>query len=136
MGPPKDLVTSDVTDTSFVASWTAAPGHVKRYRVRWESLFSQETGETAVPGDVTSAVLQGLTPETLYQVSVVAAYEHKDSEPLTGQETTDGKTPARRCDTCLHIGRDEGSGRGSVFPNVLSNPNPSGGVKAPVIRVS
>lgn len=99
MGPPKDLVTSDVTDTSFVASWTAAPGHVKTYRVQWESPFSQETGETAVPGDVTSAVLQGLTPETLYQVSVVAAYDHKDSEPLTGQETTDGKTPAdaQRC---------------------------------------
>lgn len=94
VGPPKDLLTSDVTDTSFVASWTAAPGQVKTYRVRWKSLFSEETGETAVPGDVTSAVLQGLSPETLYQVSVVAAYDHKDSEPLTGQETTDGKTPA------------------------------------------
>ena len=91
MGPPKNLVTSDVTDTSFAASWTAAPGNVKMYRVRWKSLFSEEAGEKMVPGDVTNTVLEGLTPETLYQVSVIAAYGYKDSDPLTGQETTDGK---------------------------------------------
>lgn len=92
VGPPKNLVTSDVTDTSFAASWTAAPGNVKMYQVRWKSLFSEEAGEKMVPGDVTNTVLEGLTPETLYQVSVIAAYGHKDSDPLTGQETTDGKT--------------------------------------------
>uniref|UniRef100_A0A4W6EVE4 Collagen alpha-1(XII) chain n=1 Tax=Lates calcarifer TaxID=8187 RepID=A0A4W6EVE4_LATCA len=94
-GPPKNLVTSDVTDTSFAASWTAAPGNVKMYRVRWKSMFSEEAGEKSVPGDVTSTVLDGLTPETLYQVSVVAAYGHKDSEPLTGQETTDASAAAK-----------------------------------------
>lgn len=92
VGPPKDLVTSDVTDTSFAASWTAAPGGVSSYLVRWKSMFSDETGQKSVPGDVTSTVLDGLTPETLYQVSVVASYGYKDSEPLTGQETTDGKS--------------------------------------------
>lgn len=60
------------------------------YRVRWKSLFSEESGQKTVPGDVTTTVLDGLTPETLYQVSVVAAYAQKDSEPLTGQETTEG----------------------------------------------
>ena len=92
MGPPKDLVTSDVTDSSFAVSWTAAPGNVKMYRLRWKSLFSEEAGDKTVPGHVTNTVLDGLSPETLYQVSVVAAYDHKDSDPLTGQETTDGKT--------------------------------------------
>ena len=91
VGPPKNLVTSDVTDTSFAVSWTPAPGKVKMYRVRWKSMFSKETGEKMVPGDETNTVLENLTPETLYQVSVVAAYGHKDSDPLTGQETTDGK---------------------------------------------
>lgn len=90
-GPPRNLVTSEVTDTSFAASWTAAPGNVKTYRIRWKSLFSAETGAKTVPGHVTSTVLEGLTPETLYQVSVVAEYGHKDSAPLTGEETTDGK---------------------------------------------
>nr|XP_046228238.1 collagen alpha-1(XII) chain isoform X2 [Scatophagus argus] len=96
VGPPKDLVTSDVTDTSFVASWTAAPGNVKVYQVRWKSLFSEETGEKMVPGDVTSTVLQELSPETLYQVSVVAAYDHRSSDPLTGQETTDASAAHKK----------------------------------------
>lgn len=69
------------------------------YRVRWQSQFSGESGETTVPGDVTDAVLRGLSPETLYQVSVVAVYDHTDSEPLAGQETTDGESPADSGDT-------------------------------------
>ncbi|KAM8725153.1 collagen alpha-1(XII) chain isoform 2-T3 [Acanthopagrus schlegelii] len=96
VGPPKNLVTSDVTDTSFAASWTAAPGVVKMYQVRWKSLFSEEAGEKMVPGDVTNTVLEGLTPETLYQVSVIAAYGHKDSDPLTGQETTDASAAGKQ----------------------------------------
>uniref|UniRef100_A0A671VWS0 Collagen type XII alpha 1 chain n=1 Tax=Sparus aurata TaxID=8175 RepID=A0A671VWS0_SPAAU len=96
VGPPKNLVTSDVTDTSFAASWTAAPGNVKMYQVRWKSLFSEEAGEKMVPGDVTNTVLEGLTPETLYQVSVIAAYGHKDSDPLTGQETTDASAAGKQ----------------------------------------
>ena len=94
MAPPGNLVTSDVTDTGFTASWTAAPGNVQTYRVNWKSLFSRESGEKTVPGHVTSTALDALTPETLYQVSVVAAYGHKDSDPLNGQETTDGKKHA------------------------------------------
>lgn len=91
VGPPRNLITSDVTDTSFAASWTAAPGNVKMYQVQWKSLFSEEAGEKPVPGHVTNTVLDGLTPETLYRVSVVAAYGYRDSDPLIGQETTDGK---------------------------------------------
>ncbi|XP_072219016.1 collagen alpha-1(XII) chain isoform X1 [Leuresthes tenuis] len=96
VGPPKNLVTSDVTDTSFVASWTAAPGNVKMYRVRWKSLFSEESGEKTVSGDATNTVLEGLSPETRYQVSVVAAYGYRDSEPLTGLETTDAAAAAKK----------------------------------------
>uniref|UniRef100_A0A7N8YCC1 Collagen alpha-1(XII) chain n=1 Tax=Mastacembelus armatus TaxID=205130 RepID=A0A7N8YCC1_9TELE len=96
LGPPKNLVTSDVTDTSFAVSWTAAPGNVQLYRVRWKSLFSEEAGNKVVPGDVSGTVLEGLSPETLYQVSVVAAYGHKDSDPLTGQETTDASSAGKK----------------------------------------
>ncbi|KAM9355371.1 collagen alpha-1(XII) chain [Pholidichthys leucotaenia] len=89
IGPPRHLATSNVTKTSFRASWTAAPGNVRAYRVRWKSMFSEENGEKTVPGDVTTTVLDGLSPETLYQISVVANYGQKDSQPITGQETTD-----------------------------------------------
>uniref|UniRef100_A0A8C2I9R9 Collagen, type XII, alpha 1a n=1 Tax=Cyprinus carpio TaxID=7962 RepID=A0A8C2I9R9_CYPCA len=91
VGSPTNLVTSDVTESSFVASWTAAPGNVRLYRVTWKSLFSEEAGEKTVPGDITTTVLDGLTPETRYKVSVYAAYSSKEGEPLHGEETTDGK---------------------------------------------
>ncbi|XP_071397697.1 collagen alpha-1(XII) chain-like, partial [Centroberyx affinis] len=96
LGSPKDLVTSDVTDSSFRASWTAAPGNVDTYRVQWKSLFSAESGEKTVRGDVTDTVLDGLSPETLYQVSVVAAYSRGDGDPLIGQETTDASAAGKQ----------------------------------------
>uniref|UniRef100_A0A672IQK7 Collagen alpha-1(XII) chain n=1 Tax=Salarias fasciatus TaxID=181472 RepID=A0A672IQK7_SALFA len=89
LGSPRDLVTNDVTDTSFGVSWTAAPGNVRQYRIRWKSLFSDETGEKSIPGDTTATVLDGLTPETRYQVSVYAGYGHGEGQPLVGEETTD-----------------------------------------------
>ncbi|XP_027896679.1 collagen alpha-1(XII) chain isoform X5 [Xiphophorus couchianus] len=100
-GPAKNLVTGDVSASSFRASWTAAPGRVQAYKVRWKSLFSGEQGDKTVPGDETSTVLDGLSPETRYQVSVIAAYDHKDSESLTGLETTDA-SPAAKSLTVSH----------------------------------
>lgn len=85
-------MTRDVTDTSFAVSWAAAPGNVRRYRIIWKSLFSEETGETTIPGDVTATVLDGLTPETRYKVSVYAAYRHGEGQPLVGEETTNSKS--------------------------------------------
>nr|XP_020475118.1 collagen alpha-1(XII) chain-like [Monopterus albus] len=96
VGPPRDLVTSDVTDTSFAVSWTPAPGNVRMYRLQWKSPFSGEAGDKSLPGDVTSTVLEALTPETLYRVSVVAVYGDTISDPLTGQETTDASTAGKR----------------------------------------
>uniref|UniRef100_A0A8C2CM97 Collagen alpha-1(XII) chain n=1 Tax=Cyprinus carpio TaxID=7962 RepID=A0A8C2CM97_CYPCA len=90
-----DLITSDVTDISFMASWTAAPGRVRQYRVRWRSLFSEESGEKTVPGDMTSTLLENLTPETRYQVSVLASYDRGNGEALLGVETTDASASAK-----------------------------------------
>uniref|UniRef100_A0AAQ5ZRS4 Collagen alpha-1(XII) chain n=1 Tax=Amphiprion ocellaris TaxID=80972 RepID=A0AAQ5ZRS4_AMPOC len=89
LGSPRDLVTRDVTDTSFGVSWAAAPGNVRQYRILWKSLFSEESGEKTVPGGTTATVLDGLTPETRYQVSVYAIYGHGEGQPLVGEETTD-----------------------------------------------
>uniref|UniRef100_A0A8C4DYP5 Collagen alpha-1(XII) chain n=1 Tax=Dicentrarchus labrax TaxID=13489 RepID=A0A8C4DYP5_DICLA len=94
LGSPRDLSTRDVTDTSFVATWVAAPGNVRQYRITWKSLFTEEAGEKTIPGDTTVTVLEGLTPETRYQVSVFAGYGHGEGQPLVGEETTDGKVIA------------------------------------------
>uniref|UniRef100_A0AAX7V8U8 Collagen, type XII, alpha 1a n=1 Tax=Astatotilapia calliptera TaxID=8154 RepID=A0AAX7V8U8_ASTCA len=95
LGSPRDLVTSDVTDTSFAVSWTAAPGNVRQYRVTYKSLFTTESGEAVIPGSSTTTVLQGLTPETRYEVSVFAVYGHGTGQALVGEETTDVSAAGR-----------------------------------------
>ncbi|CAI5695215.1 unnamed protein product [Oreochromis niloticus] len=95
LGSPRDLVTSDVTDTSFAVSWTAAPGNVRQYRVMYKSLFTTESGEAVIPGSSTTTVLKGLTPETRYEVSVFAVYGHGRGQPLVGEETTDVSAAGR-----------------------------------------
>ncbi|XP_057679033.1 collagen alpha-1(XII) chain isoform X2 [Corythoichthys intestinalis] len=95
-GPPQNLKTQDVTERSFTAQWTAAPGKVKAYHLKWQSAYSDESGEKFVRGDVTDTLLDGLSPETLYRLSVVAVYDGKESEPLSGYETTDASAEAQR----------------------------------------
>lgn len=92
LGSPRDLTTRDVTDTSFLVSWVPAPGNVRQYRIKWKSLYGEEAGETTIPGDNSAVVLNGLTPETRYQVSVSAVYGHGEGQPLNGEETTDSKS--------------------------------------------
>lgn len=62
---------------------------MRSYRLKWKSLYTEETREKSVPGDVTTTVLEGLTPETRYQVSVYAAYGRGEGEPLVGAESCD-----------------------------------------------
>ncbi|XP_034713985.1 collagen alpha-1(XII) chain isoform X1 [Etheostoma cragini] len=95
VGSPRDLVTKDVTDTSFAVSWAAAPGNVRQYRIKWMSLFTEEAGEKTIQGDTTATVLEGLTPETRYQVSVFAGYGSGEGQPLVGEETTDVSAASR-----------------------------------------
>ncbi|XP_061158183.1 collagen alpha-1(XII) chain-like isoform X19 [Syngnathus typhle] len=95
LGSPRDLVTKDPTDTTFIVSWVAAPGKVRQYRITWQSMFTAESGEKRIPGELTSTILDGLTPETRYQVSVYAVYGHGEGQPLAGEETTDISDAAR-----------------------------------------
>uniref|UniRef100_A0A8C5R881 Collagen alpha-1(XII) chain n=1 Tax=Leptobrachium leishanense TaxID=445787 RepID=A0A8C5R881_9ANUR len=94
-GSPRNLITKDITDTTIGASWTAAPGMVRGYRIAWKSLFDDETGEKNVPGDVTDTVLGNLTPETKYKISVFANYKSGDGNPLEGEATTDASPDAK-----------------------------------------
>ncbi|XP_068607999.1 collagen alpha-1(XII) chain [Brachionichthys hirsutus] len=98
LGSPRDLRTRDVTETSFAVNWVAAPGNVRRYRIAWKSRFSEEAGEKTIPGDITDTVLEGLTPETRYQVSVFAGYGRGEGQPLDGEETTDISAAGRSID--------------------------------------
>lgn len=55
-------------------------------------MYGEEAGEKTIPGDNAAVVLDGLTPETRYQLSVSAVYGHGEGLPLSGEETTDSKT--------------------------------------------
>ncbi|XP_069549336.1 collagen alpha-1(XIV) chain [Brachyistius frenatus] len=88
MGPPLDLVTSDVTARSFRVSWSHAPGHVEKYRVVYYPSQAGEPQEAVVVGSETSVVLQHLSSLTEYQLAVFAVYVSEASEALRGSETT------------------------------------------------
>ncbi|CAJ0946844.1 unnamed protein product [Ranitomeya imitator] len=69
---------------------------VRGYRVSWKSLFDDESGEKNVPGDVINTMLDNLTPETKYQISVFANYKSGEGPPLEGEATTEVSPDAKK----------------------------------------
>lgn len=90
-GSPRNLVTTDITDTTVGLSWTPAPGTVNHYRIIWKSHYDDTMGEKRVPGNTMDAVIEGLEPETKYRISVYAAYSSGEGDPVEGEAFTDGK---------------------------------------------
>lgn len=90
-GSPRNLITTDITDTTVGLSWTPAPGTVNNYRIVWKSLYDDTMGEKRVPGNTVDAVLDGLEPETKYRISVYAAYSSGEGDPVEGEAFTDGE---------------------------------------------
>ncbi|XP_068179724.1 collagen alpha-1(XIV) chain-like [Antennarius striatus] len=88
MGPPLDLVTSEVTPRSFRVSWGHAPGNVEKYRVIYYSAQGGEPHEVVVDGSDTSVLLQHLRSLTEYRLAVFAVYMNEASEALRGSEKT------------------------------------------------
>uniref|UniRef100_A0A4W3HLK4 Collagen alpha-1(XII) chain n=1 Tax=Callorhinchus milii TaxID=7868 RepID=A0A4W3HLK4_CALMI len=96
IGSPRNLVTDNVSSTSFDISWTAAPGNVQRYRVTWKSSDDDDSGEIEIPGYLTTTRLTNLQPETRYHIMVFAAYSSGEGDPLEGDETTNATEEAKR----------------------------------------
>ncbi|VCX40800.1 unnamed protein product, partial [Gulo gulo] len=88
VGPPTELITSEVTARSFMVNWTHAPGEVEKYRVVYYPARGGKPDEVVVDGSVSSTVLKGLMSLTEYQIAVFAIYAHTASEGLRGTETT------------------------------------------------
>uniref|UniRef100_A0A3Q3EL43 Collagen, type XIV, alpha 1a n=1 Tax=Labrus bergylta TaxID=56723 RepID=A0A3Q3EL43_9LABR len=88
IGPPLDLVTSEVAERSFRVSWSHAPGNVEKYRVIYYPSAGGQPDEEVVDGNDTSVLLQHLSSLTEYQLAVFAVYASEASEALRGSETT------------------------------------------------
>ncbi|KFP75574.1 Collagen alpha-1(XII) chain, partial [Acanthisitta chloris] len=94
-GSPRNLVTTDITDTTVGLSWTPASGTVNHYRILWKSLYDDTVGEKTVPGNTVDAVIEGLEPETKYRISVYAAYSSGEGDPVEGEAFTDVSAASR-----------------------------------------
>uniref|UniRef100_A0A3Q2D309 Collagen, type XII, alpha 1b n=1 Tax=Cyprinodon variegatus TaxID=28743 RepID=A0A3Q2D309_CYPVA len=82
IGPPTNLVTSEVTHYSFRATWTPPGIPVDLYRVTYMMAAGGPTLE------VNTVVLENLNPLTEYVVNVFAVVDEVSTEPLRGTETT------------------------------------------------
>ncbi|XP_048882366.1 collagen alpha-1(XIV) chain isoform X2 [Brienomyrus brachyistius] len=92
-----DLELYDVTHNSMRARWAEAPG-ASGYVVVYAPLDrpgSQHEREIRVVESVTDILLEDLTPNTEYIVTVYTMHGDETSDPVTNQETTLPLTPPR-----------------------------------------
>ncbi|XP_030578007.1 collagen alpha-1(XII) chain-like [Archocentrus centrarchus] len=85
---PTNLVTSEVTQSSFRATWTPPGCPVDKFRITYTMAAGGPTEELLVDGSVSTAVLENLNPQTEYVTTVSSIVGEKSSEPLRGTETT------------------------------------------------
>ncbi|XP_078085516.1 collagen alpha-1(XII) chain-like isoform X2 [Mustelus asterias] len=86
---PRNMRVYDATTNSLSVSWDHAEGPVQQYRIIYAPTVGDPIEEfTFVPGRRNNVLLQPLTADTPYRISVVPMYEDGDGGQLTG----DGKT--------------------------------------------
>ncbi|XP_056155913.1 collagen alpha-1(XX) chain [Lampris incognitus] len=88
---PTDLRFSELGSREVRLHWTApaSPVHpVQQYRVVFHSAEGNSPQEVVVNGSVTSALLEGLSSQTLYHVSILPVYEDNMGLALRGTVTT------------------------------------------------
>ncbi|XP_032815568.2 collagen alpha-1(XII) chain-like isoform X2 [Petromyzon marinus] len=84
---PRNLRISEEWYTRFRVSWEPVRGPLLGYRVTYSPAAGGPAQDVFV-GDVTSTMLQGLSPGTEYGVKVQALYPGGTSEPLQGPGRT------------------------------------------------
>ncbi|KAK7906742.1 hypothetical protein WMY93_015354 [Mugilogobius chulae] len=93
---PKNLRTSEVTQTSFRATWEHGAPDVALYRLSWTKRGDSDAKFAILNADETFHVLPDLDPDTEYSVTVTAIYpDESESEDLMGSERTRQPTPKR-----------------------------------------
>ncbi|XP_019940584.2 collagen alpha-1(XII) chain isoform X4 [Paralichthys olivaceus] len=86
---PKNLRFSEVTQTSFRATWDHGAPDVALYRIGWTKKGENNFQYSILNNDETTHVLENLEPDTPYDVTVTAIYpDESESEDLMGTERT------------------------------------------------
>ncbi|XP_024275573.1 collagen alpha-1(XII) chain isoform X6 [Oncorhynchus tshawytscha] len=86
---PQNLKLSEVTQTSFRATWEHGAPDVALYRIGWTKKGENNFQYAILNSDETSHYLENLDPDTLYDVTVTAIYpDESESEDLIGSQRT------------------------------------------------
>ncbi|XP_066526013.1 collagen alpha-1(XII) chain isoform X1 [Hoplias malabaricus] len=86
--PVGELRISDVTHSSMLLDWDAAPGSVRKYMITYKP-EDGELKELPVNGDRTTTILDNLKSQTEYDVAVTPIYDSGTGSPMLNQATTD-----------------------------------------------
>ncbi|XP_051009523.1 tenascin-X [Acomys russatus] len=94
---PRDLQFSEIGETSARATWVPPPSRVDSFKISYQLADGGEPQSVLMDGRTQTQILQGLIPDTRYEVTVVSVRGFEESEPLTGFFTTvpDGPTQLR-----------------------------------------
>ncbi|XP_052436873.1 collagen alpha-1(XII) chain isoform X12 [Carassius gibelio] len=87
-GPPQNLQVFNATTTSLTAKWDHAPGKVQNYRITYIPVAGGRSQTTQIGGKKNTVILQKLTPDTPYYITVAAVYANGDAKDISGQGKT------------------------------------------------
>ncbi|XP_073696873.1 tenascin isoform X2 [Garra rufa] len=88
LGVLRDLLFSDITDTTAVASWTLPRSQPDSYRITYIPIQGGAPMVLMADGSQSQVSLINLIPGETYQVSVVAVKGLEESEPVSDTFTT------------------------------------------------
>nr|XP_034963188.1 tenascin-X isoform X13 [Zootoca vivipara] len=97
---PRDLLFSDIRETSVVANWGSPSSRVDGYKVSFQPSDGGEPRSISVDGSKLRTTIEGLIPGASYEVTVMSVRGFEESEPLVGYVTTvpDGPSNLRAID--------------------------------------
>ncbi|XP_041060745.1 collagen alpha-1(XIV) chain-like [Carcharodon carcharias] len=97
--PPSNLLIEAKTPTSLQISWDHPSANVQHYKISYITIKGGHAEETIVPVKRNNIIIQPLTSNTVYEVTVAAVYTSGDEASISGE----GKTLPFDPPSNLHI---------------------------------